>query len=784
MRRASIMGLLGLAAISLLLTAPTGGAHAQTTTTVEIGALLTQAQSNADRFEAMKLAVDDFNAANADYKLSIADYSLGDDPLAALQQAYDNGNGPRYYVGPTGSGNVEKVREYADDNNIIIVSPSSTAARLAIPGDTTFRLAPSDAKQAPFIAEILRGDEKTHIVTVYRDDAWGSGLAEGIPASYSEATFVSIPFDPDAEDHAQVAADLKTALDAFTAPNIRTAVLYLGFEGDLIRTFDAVSEDPTLDSVLDVRWYGADGVANKPLITEHAVAGQLASRVDLTATIFFISESDLTKSVKDRLASKVRGEINQYVYTSYDAVRIIGETIKDVRADDPVLVAASFIDVADRHVGALGDYRLDAAGDLREPSAFTAYRVVQGDDGTFMWDRFLQAEIKMGMLLLLDPDSFNDVDRQKAMEIGANDFNLEQLELGSGYKVTLTPVVIDDDPVAAITDAHVNKQIDYYVGPTTSAAAKALLPYANSNNLVMVSPSSTAPELAILGDSLYRLVPDDRKQTPFIAQMLANDDKTHVVIVQRDDVWGRDMVSAFRDSYTGTVSDAITYSVDLDTVDFAGLARQLEGALDATPGAGPDGTAVLFVGFHTDFIDLVRAILADASLDDVRAVAWYGTGGITTSTPIISASDVARFAESVGLTSSIYHVPGTSETDHLITQLRQLDPNIAPSPYLHTSYDSVHILGDAVITSFATDAAVKDIIADVANGHIQDPLHLLRDSHHTLGTGITGDFQLNEYGDLGSPLLFTTFTVKSSPDGSYAWVQQPVLETPAVRVCR
>ncbi|MCE2497937.1 MAG: hypothetical protein J4F28_02905 [Nitrosopumilaceae archaeon] len=89
-----------------------------------------------------------------------------------------------------------------------------------------------------------------------------------------------------------------------------------------------------------------------------------------------------------------------------------------------------------------------------------------------------------------------------------------------------------------------------------------------------------------------------------------------------------------------------------------------------------------------------------------------------------------------------------------------------------------------MITSFATDAAVKDIIADVANGHIQDPLHLLRDSHHTLGTGITGDFQLNEYGDLGSPLLFTTFTVKSSPDGSYAWVQQPVLETPAVRVCR
>lgn len=783
MRSAPVIGLLALVAIPLLLATPADDAHAQTTT-VEIGALLTQAQGNADRFEAMKLAVDDFNAANADYRLSITSYFLGDNPLAALRQAYDNGNGPRYYVGPTSSGNVDLVREYADRNNIIIVSPSSTAARLAIADDTTFRLAPSDAKQAPFIAEILRGDEKTHIVTVYRDDAWGSGLAEGIPANYNEATFVSIPFDPDAEDHAQVAADLKTALNAFTARGIHTAVLYLGFESDLIRMFEAVSKDPALDSVLDVRWYGADGVANKPSIVEHAVAGPLANRVDLTATIFFVSESDLTKSVKDRLASKVRGELNQYIYTSYDAVRIIGEAIKHVGADDPVRVAASFIDVADRHVGALGDYRLDATGDLREPSAFTAYRVVQGDDGTLMWDRFLQAEITIGMLLLLDPDSFNDVNRQKAMEIGANDFNLEQLELGSGYKVTLTPVVIDGDPVAAITDAHVNKQIDYFVGPTTSAAAKALLPYADSNDLVLVSPSSTAPELAIPGDSLFRLVPDDRKQAPFIAQTLADDGKTHVVIVQRNDVWGRDMTSAFRDSYAGTVSGTVTYSADIGTVDFASLARQLEGALDATQDAGTDRIAVLFIGFHADFIDLVRAILADAGLDDAGAVAWYGTGGITTSTSIILAPDVAAFAESVSLTSSIYHVPGTGETDHLTEQLRQLDPNIAPSPYLHTSYDAVHILGDAVITSFATDAAVKDIFADVANGHIQDPLHLLRDGHHNLGTGITGDFQLNAAGDLESPLFFTTFTVKSSPDDSYAWVRQPSLETPAVRVCR
>lgn len=436
----------------LLFTISAGDAFAQTTQ-VEIGALLTTEQSNADRFEAMKLAVNDFNAANSEYQLSITAFQLGDDPEAALRAAYDGGNGPSYYVGPTGSGNVEKVREFADANDIIIVSPSSTAARLAIEGDSTFRLAPSDAKQAPFIVDLLKNDEKTYIVTVYRDDTWGKGLADGILASYDGATFVSIPFATDAKSHAQTVADLKVALDASTEPDMKTAVLYLGFQPDIIRTFEAINNDASLASVLDVRWYGADGVAKKLGITDHLVAGQLANAVDLTATIFFISEEELTKSVRERLTDRVQGDLDQYIYASYDGARLLGETIKAVGADDPALVKANFIQTANTYVGALGDYHLDNTGDLVEPSAFTAYRVVYGDDGGFAWERFLLTEIQMGILLLLDPAQLNDIDRQKSMEFAAMEFNDELAELGSGYKLSIVPVRIDTNPIDAVADA-------------------------------------------------------------------------------------------------------------------------------------------------------------------------------------------------------------------------------------------------------------------------------------------------------------------------------------------
>jgi len=759
---------MGLFILLILFILPTVGEASAQTNHVEIGALLTTSQSNMDRLEGMRLGVADFNAANPDYQLSITPFQLGDDPEAALRAAYDNGNGPKYYIGPTGSANVEKVREFADVNNIIIVSPSSTAARLAIEGDSTFRLAPSDAKQAPFIGDLLKSDEKTYIVTVYRNDTWGRGLAEGIPASYRDAVFVSVPFEPDAANHMQTAGDLKAALDASTALDMQTAVLYLGFESDIIKTFEAVDGDPSLASVLAVRWYGADGIANKPIIADHAVAGRLANTVDLTATIFFISEGDLTKSVKARLTDRVRGELNQYIYTSYDSARLIGETIKAVGADDPALVRAGFIQAAADYVGALGDYNLDDAGDLVEPSAFTAYRVVNDGQGSYVWDRFLLAEIRIGMLLLLNPDEYNDFDLQDTMILAADEFNDELARLGSGYKTTVVPVRIDVDPVAAITDAHINQGLKYFVGPSTSSAAQALLPYANANGLVMVSPSSSASDLAMPDDGLFRFVPPIHTHAPFIVDYMDDNGKTHVVAVVRDDLWGQDAHRAFVENYDGVIPATIWYDKNIDAVDFTSVAWQIEDAVDDLRDVHTDDIMVLFIGFDADFIRLAKAMVSDDRIYDATRVGWYGYEGIVDYDTVTQDADTAAFAASVNLVGSTFTIT-VHDGGELAQRLENRFPGIGINTFTYTTYDSVHVLGDAIISSFVEERGVRDLIIEVANRHIQDPLESLRDQHHELGHGITGDFELDENGDLVSPIHYPLYAVTQSDDGSYEW---------------
>ena len=50
------------------------------------------------------------------------------------------------------------------------------------------------------------------------------------------------------------------------------------------------------------------------------------------------------------------------------------------------------------------------------------------------------------------------------------------------------------------------------VGPLNSGTAQAILTSANTNHVVLISPSSTSPALALPNDYLFRTVPNDAAQ--------------------------------------------------------------------------------------------------------------------------------------------------------------------------------------------------------------------------------------------------------------------------------
>jgi len=84
---------------------------------------------------------------NLRFTTSVDDYALNNQ-VALSELTSLSASGVQVVVGPLNSGAVQTILSYADSNHIVLISPSSTSATLAIPNDYLFRTIPNDQQQA------------------------------------------------------------------------------------------------------------------------------------------------------------------------------------------------------------------------------------------------------------------------------------------------------------------------------------------------------------------------------------------------------------------------------------------------------------------------------------------------------------------------------------------------------------------------------------------------------------------------------------------------------------
>ena len=68
------------------------------------------------------------------------------------------------------------VKNFADKNDIIIMSHSRTAPSLAVEGDNVFRFVPDDLNQANEIAKEMWSQGIRMVIPFWRDDIYGHEL--------------------------------------------------------------------------------------------------------------------------------------------------------------------------------------------------------------------------------------------------------------------------------------------------------------------------------------------------------------------------------------------------------------------------------------------------------------------------------------------------------------------------------------------------------------------------------------------------------------------------------
>ncbi len=208
------------------------------------------------------------------------------------------------------------------------------------------------------------------------------------------------------------------------------------------------------------------------------------------------------------------------------------------------------------------------------------------------------------------------------------------------------------------------------VGYITSAELQQMKEYADSHGMFIISSGSTAPSLAIPGDSIYRIVSDDTAQGKVMSTYLAGEGIQAIVPVWRGDLWGDGLKNATSSSFLaagGRSLEGVRYLPG--TTDFNATVDSLDvlagRAIDAY---GTGGAGVYAVSFS----EIYEIMHVAASRQNLSRVRWFGSDGNTRDPLLTGSNPAAQFAAKVKFTGTIWGVPTENgEVSPVIARIRE-----------------------------------------------------------------------------------------------------------------
>ncbi|MDH5770444.1 MAG: ABC transporter substrate-binding protein [Candidatus Bathyarchaeota archaeon] len=214
---------------------------------------------------------------------------------------------------------------------------------------------------------------------------------------------------------------------------------------------------------------------------------------------------------------------------------------------------------------------------------------------------------------------------QTVATIATNDINEHCLIEGVPFTFEFKVLCNYDDPDEAVENTIFFNSIgvNLIVGQETNRETSLSLQYVNTHEMLMISPSATAQELAKTSDNLYRTCPTYLAQTIVMAESLVNWGANAVIVIQRGDEWADGIYSAFLNEYEkrgGVIYKRIRY--DAGTTNFGGHMNQAEAAaLEAVNEYGGNNVAIVLISLDEadNIIDFAKYY------NTLYSLYWFGS---------------------------------------------------------------------------------------------------------------------------------------------------------------
>ena len=317
------------------------------------------------------------------------------------------------------------------------------------------------------------------------------------------------------------------------------------------------------------------------------------------------------------------------------------------------------------------------------------------------------------------------------------------------------------------------------IGPATSIAVSAAKEYADDNDVILISYSSTSPLLSIEGDNVFRLVPDDTHQGKIVAERMIHDGIKVIVPIWRGDIYGNELYKSTKSHFEklgGKVEEGINYkphtgkfATSLHRINFIMWNQELE-KLNAVVSDAVKKYGANSVGVYAISFDEITPILIQSPLyENLGKVRWYGSDSTAQNHHITKNVDSALFAMKVNFSNPLYSVDSETEKSHDLKEVleKQLH-EVSSITYPALAYDSYWIAALSLDKNSTFNygnnenltKSFKEIIVETAESF----------------DGISGKIKLNKAGDrIGGNYDFW-IVAKDKDTHSYEWEKEHIVE--------
>lgn len=315
----------------------------------------------------IELAVEQMNAQleaagrNVRFTTASADTEGTSDGAARGVQTVVQTTGAQVIVGPLTTSEVLGVKQFADENGIVIVAPASSGVAGAIPDDNIFRVMyPPDTFAARAFVQIAVSRGYENIAVLHMDDPFGNGMVESFSEGFAEAgggEVLAIRYAPDPADLASEATRLSAEVSRMSGEG-STAVFCVCFLADAQKLFQVATIDPVLSTA---EWMGIENLVN-PEILEDASYADFLRNANFISVSVATASTPMTQPFIDSFTEKFGSEPGPFTNYAFDAANIAMLSIM-VAGNDGEAVKAVLPFVSNHYIGTAVQGYLDENGD-------------------------------------------------------------------------------------------------------------------------------------------------------------------------------------------------------------------------------------------------------------------------------------------------------------------------------------------------------------------------------------------------------------------------------------